>query len=110
MPSARKVERRIAEGDREAELVYDAMALSVSRSIASLSTVVDGQVDQILLTGGIAYSGLFPGKIEKRVRFIAPVTVLPGENEMQALADGAVRVLTGAETARDYREPAERPF
>ena len=107
---ARKVERRIAEGDGEAALVYDAMALSVSRSIASLATVVNGQVDQILLTGGIAWSEVFPGKIAQRVRFIAPVTVLPGENEMQALADGAVRVLTGAETARDYREPTERPF
>ena len=48
--------------------------------------------------------------ISDRVSFIAPVTVIPGENEMQALADGAYRVLTGQEEAREYEEPAERPF
>lgn len=107
---ARKVEERIAQGDAEAKLVYEAMALSVSRSIASLAAVVCGKVDRIILTGGIAYSGIFPEMIQQRVRFIAPVTVLPGENEMQALADGAWRVLTGAENAQEYREPQERPF
>lgn len=107
---ARKVEERIAQGDAEAKLVYEAMALSVSRSIASLAAVVCGKVDRIILTGGIAYSGIFPEMIQQRVLFIAPVTVLPGENEMQALADGAWRVLTGAENAQEYREPQERPF
>jgi len=107
---ARKVEKRIAEGDEEAKLVYEAMALSVSRSIASLATVVCGNVDQIILTGGVAYSKIFPGMITERVKFIAPVTVLPGENEMQALADGAWRVLNGKETAKIYKEPEERPF
>ena len=109
-PDARKVEERIAQGDAEAKLVYEAMALSVSRSIASLATVVCGKVDQILLTGGIAYSRMFPDMIRERVQFIAPVTVLPGENEMQALADGAWRVLTGAESAQEYHEPQERPY
>lgn len=109
-PDARKVEERIAAGDRAAKLAYEAMALSVSRSIASLAAVVCGEVDQILLTGGVAYSALFTGMVSRRVTFIAPVTILPGENEMQALADGAYRVLTGEEEAKDYVEPADRPF
>ncbi|MDO4572408.1 MAG: butyrate kinase [Clostridia bacterium] len=108
---ARKVEQRIEQGDAEAALAYDAMALGVAESIGRLAVVVDGEVDQIVLTGGIAYSPMFTGKIERRVRFIAPVTVLPGENEMQALADGACRVLDGEETAAVYHEQStERPF
>ena len=106
----RKVEARINDGDEEARLAYEAMALSVAKAIASLSVVVDGRVDQIILTGGIAHSGYFTGMIEDRVRFIAPVSIIPGENEMQALAEGACRVLSGEEAAKEYHEPADRPF
>ena len=107
----RQVQERMAAGDEEAALVYEAMALSVSQGIGRLAVVVDGAVNQIILTGGIAYSELFTGKITKRVRFIAPVTVLPGENEMQALADGACRVLDGEEQATVYQESkGERPL
>ena len=107
---ARKVESMIDAGDEKAKLVYEAMALGIAQSIGRLSTVVCGKVDQIILTGGIAYSKRFCTMISDRVSFIAPVTVIPGENEMQALADGAYRVLTGQEEAREYEEPAERPF
>ena len=106
----RKVEARIKDGDEEARLAYEAMALSVSKGIANLSVVVNGKVDQIILTGGIAHSEYFTGMIEERVKFIAPVYIIPGENEMQALADGAFRVLSGEENAKKYEEPAERPF
>ncbi len=106
----REVERRIAAGNAEASLVYEAMALGVAESIARLSAVVSGQVDAILLTGGIAHSAQFTGLISSRVRFIASVFVQPGENEMQALADGACRVLSGEELAKTYVEPTERPF
>lgn len=92
----------LEEGNKQAKLVYDAMALSVARSIAKLAVVVDGSVDRIVLTGGIAYSEYFTGEIIRRVKFIAPVTVYPGENEMQALAEGAYRVLTGQETAHTF--------
>ncbi len=92
----------LEEGNTQAKLVYDAMALSVARSIAKLAVVVDGSVDRIVLTGGIAYSEYFTGEIIRRVKFIAPVTVYPGENEMQALAEGAYRVLTGQETAHTF--------
>lgn len=98
----REVERRILEGDEYAKLVYDAMALNVAKDIARLSTVVNGQIDAIILTGGIAYSQMFTTEITERVKWIAPVKILAGENEMEALAHGALRVLRGEEQARTY--------
>ena len=100
----RKVEQMIAGGDTYAALIYDAMALGVSRDIGKISVIVNGKIDAIVLTGGIAHSKAFTEKITKRVSFIAPVTLIPGENEMQALADGAWRVLNGTEHARVYTE------
>lgn len=93
----------LEEGNAQAKLVYDAMALSVARSVAKLAVVVDGHVDQIVLTGGIAYSDYFDQQIIRRVSFIAPVTVLAGENEMEALALGALRVLNGEEQASQFQ-------
>ena len=107
---SRKVEKMIAEGDEYAKLCYEAMALGVSGSIGRLATVVCGQVDQIILTGGIANSAMFTKMITDRVQFIAPVTVIPGENEMQALASGAYRILRGEEIAKQYVEPEGRPY
>ncbi|MBR4421338.1 MAG: butyrate kinase [Erysipelotrichaceae bacterium] len=104
---AREVEKMIADGDEWAREVYEAMALGVARSIAKLAVVVNGQIDQILLTGGIAYSKMFTEMVIERVKFIAPVTVMPGENEMQALAEGAYRVLNGEEEAHVYHENKE---
>lgn len=100
----RQVQAMIDQGDANAALIYEAMALSVARSIAKLAVVVDGRIDAIILTGGIAHSERFTGLIAKRVAFIAPVTILPGENEMQALAEGVYRVLRGEETAAGYVE------
>ena len=104
---AREVEKMIENGDENAKLVYEAMALGVARSIAKLAVVVNGKVDQILLTGGIAYSKMFTDMVIERVKFIAPVTVMAGENEMQALAEGAYRVLNGEEEAHIYHENKE---
>ncbi|MDR2655405.1 MAG: butyrate kinase [Oscillospiraceae bacterium] len=98
----RDVEAMIARGNERAKLVYEAMALCVAKNLAKLSVVTDGAIDRIVLTGGIAYSKNFTDMVEKRVKFIAPVEVLPGENEMQALYEGAARVLTGAEQARQF--------
>ena len=92
----------LEEGNAQAKLVYDAMALSVARSIAKLAVVVNGHVDHIVLTGGIAYSSYFTGEIIHRVAFLAPVTVYPGENEMDSLAQGAQRVLCGEEQAHQF--------
>lgn len=101
---ARDVEKMINEGDENARLVYEAMALSVARQIAKLAVVVSGNVDTVILTGGIAYSRMFTNMVIDRVKFIAPVVVMPGENEMQALAEGAYRVLKGEEEAHEYHE------
>ena len=96
----REVEKMIAEGSERAKLVYEAMALNVSKALARLTPLCHGKVDQIILTGGIAYSDYFTGMIREQVDWIAPVTVIPGENEMQALAEGVLRVLRGQEKAR----------
>ena len=101
-PDARKVEKMIEDGDQYAALVYDAMALNVAKNIAKLTVVVDGKVDSIVLTGGMAYSEKFTGLVVPRVKFLAPVDILPGENEMDALAQGCLRVLRGEEKARTF--------
>lgn len=101
---AREVVRRITSGDAEARLVYEAMAYQVAKEIGSAATVLCGQVDAIVLTGGLAYDqAYFVPWIEERVQFIAPVLVYPGEDELLALAQGALRVLKGQEQAREYR-------
>ncbi|MDF2558357.1 MAG: butyrate kinase [Bacillales bacterium] len=101
---AREIERRIDDGDEYAKLVYEAMAYQVAKGIGELATVVDGKIDAIVLTGGIAYSDTLTSWIRKRVAFIAPVEIIPGENEMESLARGVLRVLSGEEVAREYKE------
>ncbi len=100
---AREVEKRIKAGDKDAETVYGAMIYQIARYVAAAAVPVCGKVDHIVVTGGIAYSEYLTAKIKEYVAFIAPVTVIPGENELQALADGAFRVLTGEETAQEYK-------
>ena len=98
----REITRRIAEGDKQAELAYRTMAYQVSKEICALAAPLMGKVDAILLTGGFAYDKMLMGWIEEYVGFLAPVYVYPGEDEMLALAQGAMRVLTGKETAKVY--------
>lgn len=99
---AREVEKRIDAGDQEARLVYDAMIYNVARYIAAAAIPVKGKVDYIILTGGIAYSKYLTEEIRKYVEFIAPVHISPGEDELQALAEGALRVIRGVEPAKEY--------
>jgi len=96
------VEKRIARGDKEAKLVYEAMAYQVAREIGSASAVLEGNIDAIILTGGLAYGKDFVELISDRIKWIADVVVHPGENELQALTEGAIRVLNGEEEAKDY--------
>ncbi|MDB8794837.1 butyrate kinase [Romboutsia sp. 1001216sp1] len=98
----REVESRIEAGDEKAKLVYEAMAYQVSKEIGSCASVLKGNVDAILLTGGIAYSKMFTGMIEERVNFISDVKVYPGEDEMIALAQGGLRVLNKEEEPKNY--------
>nr|WP_246944628.1 butyrate kinase [Bacillus pinisoli] len=99
---ALKVEKMIAAGDEKAKLVYDAMAYQVAKEIGSAAAVLYGKVDRIVLTGGLAYGKEFVKSISDRVNWIADVMVQPGENELQALAEGALRVLKGEEQAKTY--------
>ena len=91
-----------AKTEPEVKLTIDAMVYQIAKEIAAMSTAVCGQVDAILLTGGIARSEYVTGEITKRVKFIADVHKYPGEDELAALAQGALRVLRGEETAKEY--------
>lgn len=101
---AREVVRRIEAGDEGAELVFHAMAYQIAKGIGELATVVKGKVDAVVLTGGLAHVAFFTRWIEERVSFIAPVRILPGENELEALAGGVLRVLRGEEEPREYAD------
>ena len=98
----REVESRIANGDTKAALIYEAMAYQIAKEIGAMATVVNGQVDGIVLTGGLAYSEILVKMITDRVKFIGNVIVHPGEDELQALIEGALRVLRGEEQAKIY--------
>ncbi|MEF9991162.1 MAG: butyrate kinase [Romboutsia sp.] len=102
----REVEAMIENGNEEAKIVYDAMVYQIAKGIGELATVVDGKVDTVIITGGISYSKNITAKIKKKVEFIAPVEVLPGENELESLVLGTLRVLNNEEGAREYREEA----
>jgi butyrate kinase len=99
---AAEVERRIDAGDAHARLVYEAMAYQIAKEIGLMATVLEGAVDAIYVTGGLAHSARLIAWIEQRVSWIAPFLLYPGEDEMLALAQGALRVLSGEEQAREY--------
>ncbi|MDI6846372.1 MAG: butyrate kinase [Candidatus Saccharicenans sp.] len=98
----RVVEERIKNGDQKAALILEAMAYNVAKWIGAMATVFEGQVDAIVITGGLAYYQDFVEMIKKRCSFIAPVKIYPGEDEMRALLEGALRVLRGEEKAKIY--------
>jgi butyrate kinase len=95
-----EVERRIDAGDAKAAQVYEAMIYQVAKETGAMAAVLKGKVDAILLTGGMAHSERMTGHLRQFIEWIAPVTVFPGEDELQALADGVFRVLDGEEPAR----------
>ena len=98
-----EIERMIEEGDEKARLLYDAMALSHAKGIAELAAAVNGKVDRIVITGGLAHSKLFTDMLTPRIEWIAPVEIMAGEFEMEALAAGGLRVLRGEEEAHEFK-------
>ena len=104
---AQEVERRIAAGDEHARLIYEAMAYQIAKEIGLMATVLSGDVQGIALTGGLAYSEMLISWIRQRVEWIAPVLVYPGQREMLAMAQGALRVLRGQEEAKEYVDDAQ---
>ncbi|NOW07083.1 butyrate kinase [Clostridium beijerinckii] len=93
---------KMEEGDKECESIYKAFVYQISKAIGEMSVVLEGKVDQIIFTGGIAYSPTLVPDLKAKVEWIAPVTVYPGEDELLALAQGAIRVLDGEEQAKVY--------
>ncbi len=98
----RKVEEMIADGDTKARLYFDAMAYQIAKEIGIAAVVLSGDVDAVILTGGMAHSKQLVNEITRRVSFISEVRVVPGEFEMEALAAAGVRFLTGEEELKTY--------
>ncbi len=96
----REVEARMDRGDARARLVFEALAYQAAKAIGEMAVILAGQARAILLTGGMAHSERLVAAIRDRVVFLAPVFVYPGEDEMLALAEGALRVIEGREAAR----------
>ena len=94
-----------AEHDKKIAGVVDAFHYQIGKEIGAMAAVMHGKVDQIILTGGIAYGKETVDAISEMVDWIAPITVYPGEDELLALAQGALRVLKGEEKAQEYRRP-----
>lgn len=98
----RDVEKMVQEGNEKATETREAFILQVAKDIGSMACVLKGKVDQIVMTGGIAYDKVVVSGLKERVGFIAPITVYPGEDELLALAQGALRVMNGEEKAMVY--------
>lgn len=92
----------IENGDSHAALVFDGMIYQIIKEIGSMAAVLKGEVDGIVLTGGISYNEYLVNKIKESVSFICKVTAMPGEFEMEALASGAIRVMKGIEKPLAY--------
>lgn len=100
--SAMEVEQRAAAGDAHARLVQDALGYQVAKYVGQMAAVLNGKVDAILLTGGLAYNSYLCEYISAKTSFIAPVRIYPGEDELKALAMNVLRVAKGDDVAREY--------
>jgi butyrate kinase len=103
-----EVERRIDAGDREAARVFEAMVYQIGKEAGAIAVALKGKVDAILLTGGMAYSDRVVTLLRGALEWIAPIRVYPGEDELQALAEGVFRVLSGEEQAKKLEVQAAR--
>ena len=99
----KKVSGMYQKGDPEAINIVQAMAYQVAKEVGALATVNDGKIDCIIITGGMAHAEFFVDLIKKRIRFIAPIKMYPGEDELRALAEGVNRVLNGEEEIGIYQ-------
>jgi len=104
-----EVERRIENGDQQAELILKAMLYQIAKEAGAMAAVLEGRVDGLLLTGGMAYSQRVIAELKARLGWITGIHVYPGEDELQALAEGVFRVLDGEERARRLWEEDRKP-
>jgi butyrate kinase len=98
----RDVSKMVQDGDTKAAEVREAFIMQVAKDIGSMACVLNGKVDQIIVTGGIAYDKTVVAGLKERAEWIAPFTVYPGEDELLALVQGGLRVLNGEEKAMEY--------
>ena len=98
----KEVVSKVKSGDKYAKLIFDAMCYQISKEIAAMATVLKGNVEAIILTGGVSYNKELTDEIEKRVGWIASVLVYPGEKELEALAFAVLRVFKGEEKSKEY--------
>lgn len=98
-----EIEQRIKNGDQEAKFILEVMCYQIAKEIGSCATVLKGKVDAIVITGGLAYDNMIVDLIKERVSFISRVLVFPGEDEMEALAYGGLRVIKGEEPYKEYK-------
>lgn len=100
--NAIEIQQRIAAGDEKAAGVYEAMAYQVAKEVGACTTVLEGDIDAIALTGSLVYSQVLLDSLKKKISFIAPIYLNPGENEMEALADAAMRYFNNEEELAIY--------
>lgn len=93
---------KMAKNDPQAAIILEAFVYQIAKGIGELCTVLDGEIDSVILTGGMAYSDRLMKMLIKKIKFLAPITIIPGENEMEALFKGVERVLEREENARLY--------
>jgi butyrate kinase len=98
-----EVENRITCGEAKAGIVYEAMVYQIAKEIGAMAAVLNGGVDALLLTGGMAHSQRLVSAVSKHVGWIAPIVVYAGEDELQALTEGVLRVLRHDEHLRVFR-------
>jgi len=98
----REVMERVRGGDEKAKEVVDAMIYQIAKDTGGMATVLEGNIDGIIITGGMAHEEYLVENLKKRIEFLGKIFVYPGEDELLALAEGALRVLRGEETAREY--------
>lgn len=101
--SGQDITQRIGAGDDEAKAIFDAMAYQIAKEIGACAAVLEGKVDAIAFTGGLSFSDYLIDKLRKKISFIAPIYILPGENEMDALAEGVMRYFNGEESLSNYQ-------
>jgi butyrate kinase len=102
-----EIESRIADGNQHAALVYDGMVYQIAKEIGAMAAVLHGRVDAILLTGGMAHSKKLVASLRSHIYWIATLHVYAGENELQALVEGTLRVLRGEEVTREFGTTAK---
>jgi butyrate kinase len=105
----KEVERRMDAGDGEAAAVYEAMINQIAKEAGAMAAVLQGRVDAVLLTGGMAYSGRLVSGLKAYIDWIAPASVYPGEDELRSLAEGVFRVLDGVEQAKQLWDEGREP-